>query len=82
MPLRFSAERLRDACASQNVTAQVLAQRGGFSISSAYNYRTDRARPGADQLAAIAEALGVPLESFYVRVPDDTDPTPAQGLVA
>lgn len=64
------------------MTAQTLAQRSGRSISAVYAWGADRYRPGANELAALAEALGVPLESFYVRVPDDTDPTPATGLVA
>lgn len=67
--LQFSGERLREACATRGVTAQVLAQRTGRSISSIYKWRTERARPGANELAAIAEALGAPFDAFYAPMP-------------
>lgn len=68
MPLRFSPERLRDACDARGMTAPALAQRGGFSASSVYKWWGARRRPGADEIAALAEALGVPIEGLYVRV--------------
>lgn len=68
MSLVFSGERLREACSDRDLTAQALAQRAECSVSAVYKWRTDRAIPGANELAAIAEALGVPLSDLYVRV--------------
>lgn len=84
--LTFSGRRLRAACDERHFTAQVLAQRSGRSISSVYKWWTGRARPGANELASIAQALGVPLEALYTRYPDDVDEqaaqAPAKGRVA
>jgi transcriptional regulator with XRE-family HTH domain len=69
MHLAFSAERLREECDRHGLTAQELAQRAKCSISAVYRWRNGRARPGANELGAIALALGIPLEQLYSRAP-------------
>ncbi|MEU0883662.1 helix-turn-helix transcriptional regulator [Lentzea sp. NPDC005914] len=63
--LRFSSKRFRDLCAEQGVTATQLADATGCSASAVFKWRSSRARPGADALAAVAHALDVPLEAFF-----------------
>jgi transcriptional regulator with XRE-family HTH domain len=69
MHLVFDAERLRQECDRHGLTAQKLAERAECSVSAVYRWRNGRAHPGANQLAAIALAMGLPLESFYSVTP-------------
>ena len=55
----FDRARLAAAREAAGLTITDLADRAGLSISTVYGYETGRRTPQADQLGAIANALGV-----------------------
>lgn len=69
MQLVFSAKRLVEECEARGLTADELARRARCSASAVYKWRQGLSRPGANELGALALALGVPLEELYSRVP-------------
>lgn len=69
MQLVFSAKRLCEECEARGLTAEELARRARCSASAVYKWRRGKARPGANELAAIALAMGLPLESLYSASP-------------
>lgn len=69
MQLVFSAKRLVEECEARGLTADELARRARCSTSAVYKWRRGVTAPGANGLAALALAIGLPLEDFYTVVP-------------
>lgn len=55
----FARQRLIAARESAGITQTALADRSGLSIAAIQSYETGRRTPHADQLGALANALGV-----------------------
>ena len=55
----FDRTRLSAARDAAGISITELADRAGLSISTVYGYETGRRTPHADQLGALANALGV-----------------------
>lgn len=69
----FDRTRLTTARESAGLTITDLAARSGLSVSTIYGYETGRRTPQADQLGALANALGVSADYLLGLVDLDTD---------
>ena len=62
---RTAVQRIRVA---KKLSVEVLAKLSGVSQRGLYQIDRGQSEPLADSLGRIAEALGVPVASFYHRV--------------
>lgn len=69
----FDRTRLAAAREAAGLTMAALADRAGLSISTVYGYETGRRTPQADQLGALANALGVSADYLLGMVDAETD---------
>ncbi len=66
----FDRQKLREAREANEhrdaIPVEAVALAARVSRNTVYNWEAGKSKPDADQLEAIAEATGLPLDFFYV----------------
>lgn len=78
MTRHFSGYQLREARRAAGLRSDELARMCGRSPWTVLDYERGRATPPADQLAALADALGMPVDALYT----DGPPAPREASAA
>lgn len=74
MPHQFSGRLLRAIRTQRHLSREQLAVQAGISMSAETRYEQDRAVPGVNIAAALADALGIQIADLLA-----TEPGPGTG---